>query len=151
MFDMAELPAVAALGKGGGREGAFDGAIATIEKDKGGVGHKFAVVSSYLDHDRAGPLTRGAGRTIRVKVTGLLNEEAFGVVDGGAEVGEEEGVVVRHCFQGEAVYGELEISGGEAEGLPGVVGNGEGLVESGSEGVEERWVRGGGNRGVDNG
>ena len=66
-------------------------------------------------------------------------------------MGEEEGVIVRHSFKREAVNGELKISGGEAKGFPGVVGNGECLVESGSGGVKERCVRGGGNRGVDNG
>ena len=140
LLDMAKLPAVAALGEGGGREGAFDGTIATIEKDKGGIGHEFAIISGYLDHHRAGSFTRGARGTIRVEVAGLLDEEAFGVVDGGAEVGEEEGVVVRHGFEREAVYGELKVSWGEAKGLPGVVGNGESLVESGSEGVKEWCV-----------
>ena len=151
LLDMAKLPAVAALGEGGGGEGAFDGAIASIEKDKGGIGHEFAVISSYLDHHRAGPFACGARRAVRVEIASLLDEEAFGVVDGGAEVGEEEGVVIRHSLEGEAVNGELKISGSEAKGLPGVVGHRESLVESGSEGVEKRRVRGGGDRGVDNG
>ena len=151
LLDMTKLPAVAALGEGGGREGAFDGTITTIKKDRGGIGQESAVIGSHLDHHRAGPLTRGARRTIRVEVVGLLDEKPFGVIDGGAEVGEEEGVVVRHSFKREAVYGELKIRRGEAKGLPGVVGNGESLVESGSEGVEERCVRGGGDRGVHNG
>ena len=151
LLDMAKLPAVAALGEGGGGEGSFDGTIASIEKDKGGIGHEFAVISSYLDHHRAGPFTCGAPRAIRVEIARLLDKEAFDVVDGGAGVGEEEGVVIRHSLKREAVYGELKISGSEAKGLPAVVGHRESLVESGSEGVEKQWVRGGGNGGVDNG
>ena len=33
--------------------------------------------------------------------------------------------------------GELEVGGGEAESLPGVIGNGEELIEAGGKGLEK--------------
>ena len=65
-----------------------------------------------------------------VEVADSFNNEAFGIVDGSGEGGGKEGVVIWHGVEGKAVNGELEVSGGEGEGLPGVVGNGEGLIEA---------------------
>ena len=148
---MAKFPAVAALGEGGGGEGTFNSPVTSIEKNKGGIGHEFAIVSSYLDYHRVGPLARGARRTVGDEIAALLEEKGHGVVNGDAEMGEEEGVVVRHSLKVDAVYGKLKVGGGEAEGLPGVVGYREGLVESGSKGVKKRCIGGGGNRSVNNG
>ena len=47
--------------------------------------------------------------------------------------------------------GELEVGGGEAEGLPGVIGDGEGLIEAGGNGLKKGGVGRGGDGGVDNG
>ena len=47
--------------------------------------------------------------------------------------------------------GELEVGGGEAESLPGVIGDGEGLIEAGVEGLEKGGVGRGGNGGIDKG
>ena len=58
--------------------------------------------------------------------------------------------MIRYGFKRETVYGELKIGGGEVEGLPGVVGYRKGLVESGSEVVEEWRVRRGRDSGVHN-
>ena len=45
---------------------------------------------------------------------------------------------------------ELEVGGGEAESRPGVIGDGEGLIEVGGKGLEKGGVGSGGDRGVDN-
>ena len=47
--------------------------------------------------------------------------------------------------------GELEVGGGEAEGLPGVVGDGEGLIEAGGKSLKKGGVGCSGDGGVDNG
>ena len=51
----------------------------------------------------------------------------------------------------EAVNGELEVSRGEPAGLPRVIGDGEGLIEAGGEGLKKGGIGGGGDGGVDNG
>ena len=47
--------------------------------------------------------------------------------------------------------GELEVGGGESEGLPGVVGDGEGQIEAGGESLKKGGIGSGGDGGVDNG
>ena len=47
--------------------------------------------------------------------------------------------------------GELEVSGGKVESLPGVIGDGEGLVEVGGKGLKKGSVGGGGDGSVNNG
>ena len=89
--------------------------------------------------------------SVGVKVAGSLNDEAFGVVDGSGEGGGKEGVILWHGIEGKAVDGELEIGGSEAESLPGVIGDGEGLIEAGGKGLKKGSVGGGGDDRVDNG
>ena len=88
---------------------------------------------------------------VGVEVAGPFNDEAFGVVNGGGEGGGKEGVVFWHDVEGKAVDGELEVSGGEAEGLPRVIGDREGLIEAEGKGLKKGSVGGGGDGGVNNG
>ena len=46
---------------------------------------------------------------------------------------------------------ELEVGGGEAESLPGVIGDGEGLIDAGAKGLKKGSVGRGGDGSVDNG
>ena len=51
LFDMAKLPAVAALCERGGRVGAFDNTIFAVEQGEGGVSHSPAMFSGNMyDH-----------------------------------------------------------------------------------------------------
>ena len=50
LFDMAKLPAVAALCERGGSVGAFDHTIFAVEQGKGGVSHLPAMFSGDLHH-----------------------------------------------------------------------------------------------------
>ena len=151
LFDMAKLPAVAVLCERGGGIGALDNTVLAVEECKGGVCHPPTMFSGHLHHHRAGALSDRTRLAVRVEVAGSFDYEALGVVDGSGEGGGKVGVVVRHGIEREAVNGELEISGGEAEGLPGVVGDGEGLIEAGGESLKKGGIGGGGDGGVDNG
>ena len=151
LFDMAKLPAVAALCERGGGIGVFDNTVLAVEQGKGGVCHPPTMFSGDLHHHRAGTLSDRTRLAVRVEVAGPFDYEALGVVDGSGEGGGEEGVVIRHGIKREAVNGELEVGGGESEGLPGIVGDGEGLVEAGGEGLKKGGVGSGGDGGVDNG
>ena len=73
------------------------------------------------------------------------------MVDGSGKGGGKEGVVLWHSVEGKAVNSELEVGGGEAESLPGVIGDGEGLIEVGGKGLKKGGVGSGGDGGVDNG
>ena len=148
---MAKLPAVAALCEGGGGIGPFDNTVLTVEQGKGGVCHPPTMFSGDLHHNRAGTLPDRPRLVVWVEVAGSFDYEALGVVDGSGEGGGEEGVVIRHGIHREAVNGELEVSGGESESLPGVVGDGEGLIEAGGERLKKGSIGGGGDGGVDNG
>ena len=50
LFDMAKLPAVAALCERGGRVGAFDNTIFAVEQSEGRVSHPPTVLSGNLHH-----------------------------------------------------------------------------------------------------
>ena len=50
LFDMAKLPAVAALCERGGRVGVFDNTILAIEQSEGRVSHLPTMLSSNLHH-----------------------------------------------------------------------------------------------------
>ena len=50
LFDMAKLPAVAALCERGGRVGAFDNTIFAVEPGEGGVSHSPAMFSGNLHY-----------------------------------------------------------------------------------------------------
>ena len=50
LFDMAKLPAVAALCGGGGRVDAFDNTVFAIKQGEGGVSHPPTVLSGHLHH-----------------------------------------------------------------------------------------------------
>ena len=151
LFDMAKLPAVAALCERGGVIGTFDNTVLAVEQGKGGVCHPPTMFSGDLHHHRAGTLSDRTRLAVRIEVAGSFYYEALGVVDGGGEGGGEEGVVIRHGIEREAVNGELEVSGGESEGLPGVVSNREGLIEAGGESLKKGGIGGGRDGGVDNG
>ena len=86
-----------------------------------------------------------------VEVAGSFNNEAFGVVDGSGEGGGRKGVVFRHGVEGKAVNGQLEVGRGKAESRPGVIGDGEGLIQAGDKGLKKGGVGRGGDGGVDNG
>ena len=58
-------------------------------------------------------------------------------------------VVFRVSLDWKTMNGELEDRGGEAEEEPGVITDQEGLIELVCECVEERGIRGGRDRGVD--
>ena len=79
-----------------------------------------------------------------------MDNETFGIVDGGGEAGSKEGVVIWHRVKGKAVDGEMKVGGGEAGCVPGVVGDGEGLVEAGGKGFKKGAVGCGGEGSVDN-
>ena len=134
---MAKLPAVAALCERGGGVGAFDNTVLAVEQGEGWVSHPPTMLSGNLHHHGAGTLSDGTRLAVRVEVTGPFNNEAFGVVDGSGEGGGEEGVVIWHGIERKAMNGKMEVGGGEAEGLPGVVGDGEGLVEVGGKGLKD--------------
>ena len=151
LFDMAKLPAVAALCERGGVIGALDNTVLAVEEGKGGVCHAPTMFGGDLHHHGPGTLSDRTRLAVRVEVAGTFDYEALGVVDGSGEGGVEEGVVVRDGIEREAVNGELEVSGGKAEGLPGVVGDGEGLIEAGGEGLKKGGIGGGGDTCVDNG
>ena len=151
LLDMAKLPAGAALSERGGGIGAFDNTVLAVEQGKGGVCPPPTMFSGDLHHHRAGTPSDRTRLAVRVEVAGSLNYEALGVVDGSGEGGGEEGVVIRHGIKREAVNGELEVGGGQSEGLPGVVGDGEGLIEAGGESLKKGGIGGGGDGGVDNG
>ena len=151
LFDMAKLPAVAAQCERGGGVGAFDNRVLAVEQGEGGVCRSPTMFSGNLHHHRAGTLSDRTRLAVRVEVAGSFDYEAFGVVDGSGGGGGEEGVVIRHGFKGEAVNGELEVGGGESEGLPGVVGDGEGLIQAGGECLKKGGIGSGGDGGVDNG
>ena len=151
LFDMAKLPAVAALCERGGGIGAFDNTILAVKQGKGGVCHPPTMFSGDLHHHRAGTLSDRTRLAVPVEVAGSFDYEALGVVDRSREGGGKEGVVIRYGIKRDAMNGELEVSGGESEGLPGVVGDGEGLVEAGGESLKKGGIGGGGDGGVDNG
>ena len=151
LFDVAKLPAIAALCERGGGVGAFDNTVLAIEEGEGGICHSPTMFGGDLHYHRAGTFTDRTRLAVGVEVAGSFDYEAFGVVDGSGEGGGEEGVVIRHGVKREAVNGELEVGGGKSEGLPGIVGNGEGLVEAGGESLKKGGVGSGGNGGVDNG
>ena len=151
LFDVAKLPAVAALCERGGRVGAFDSTIFAVEQGEGGVSHPPTMLSSNLHHHWAGTLTDRARLAVGVEVAGSFNNEAFGVVDGSGEGGGKEGIVLWHGVEGKAVNGELEVGGGEVESLPGVIGDWEGLIEAGGKGLKKGSVGRGGDGSVDNG
>ena len=151
LFDVAKLPAVAALCERGGGIGTFDNTVLAVEQGEGGVCHPPSMFSGDLHHHRAGTLSDCTRLAVQVEVAGSFDYEAFGVDDGGGEGGGEEGVVIRHGIKREAVNGELEVGGCESEGLPVVVGDGEGLIEAGGESLKKGGIGSGGDGGVDNG
>ena len=75
----------------------------------------------------------------------------FAVVDRGGAGGSEEGVVIWHGVEAEAMDGGLEVSGGEAESLPGVISNREGQIETGGKDRKKGGLGRGGDGTVDNG
>ena len=95
--------------------------------------------------------TRDAGSTVAFEVGSLFNEKVVDVVNGDAELGVEERVIVRHAFRGETVYGELEMSGVEAKDNPRDVGHREDVVECGGEGIKEWGLERNGDRSIDYG
>ena len=150
LFDMAKLPAVAALCERGGGIGTFDNTVLAIEQSEGGVCHPPTMCSSDLHQHRTGTLSDRTRLAVRVEVAGSFDYEAFGVVDGSGEGGGEEGVVIRLGIKREAMNGELEVGGGESEGLPGVVGDGEGLIEAGGESLKKGRIGSGKDGGFNN-
>ena len=73
------------------------------------------------------------------------------MVVGSGEGGGKEGVIIWHGIEWKAVHGKLVVDGGEAEGLPGAISDGEGLIEAGGKGFEKGGVGRGGDGGVNNG
>jgi len=93
-FDMAKLPAVAALGRGRRRVGSFNHTVAAVQEDGGRMDHSVGMIRGDVDHDGASSLAVPAGGGVRVEETGAPNMEVLGIVDGGMNVREEEVIVL---------------------------------------------------------
>jgi len=55
-FDMAKLPAVAALGRGGRWVGSLNHTVAAIKEKRGRINHSVSMVRGDMDHNGASPL-----------------------------------------------------------------------------------------------
>jgi len=79
-LDMAKLPAVAALGRGGRWVGSFNHTVAAIKEDGGLIDHSVSMIRRDMNHDGAGSLAVPMGGGIKVEVSGASNEEVLGIV-----------------------------------------------------------------------
>ena len=82
-FDMAKLPAVAALGRGRRWVGSLNHTVAAVQENGGRVNHSVGMIRGDVDHDGASSLAVFAGGGVRVEVSGTSDEEVLGIVDGG--------------------------------------------------------------------
>lgn len=87
LFDMAQLPAIAALCGRGRRVGASNNTILAIVQGKGMVFHLPAMFSSDQHHHQAGKFPNCAGLAIRVEVVGFFEDKDCAGVDRGGEGG----------------------------------------------------------------
>jgi len=93
-LDMAKLPAVVALGRGRQWVGSFNYVVAAIKEDRGRIDQSVSMSRGDVDHDGGSTLAVHGGGGVRVEVSGALDKEVLGIVDGGLNVREEEIVVI---------------------------------------------------------
>ena len=84
------------------------------------------------------------GRSVSVVEAGFGNKNRLRVKYGGLEEVRQDSVIFGVSLDGETMEGELQISGGKSEGHPGVVADGEGLIELVGESIKEGGVGSGG-------
>ena len=90
------------------------------------------------------------GGPIWIEEAGFGDEDGLGVNNRGLEEGKQGSVSLRMSLDGQAMDGELKISGGKSEGHPGVVADREGLIELVGKSIEKGGVGSSRDGGVDN-
>ena len=137
LSDMSELAAVVTLGEpvGGDNRGDLSGA----REEADGGSHRGDILWSDGDGNRGGefPLSRGR---VWVEKPGREDGDPSCIADRGSQ-----GIIEVVGIGGEVgdrkgVDGQLCLVGGEPEGEPGGLTHREGLVESGSNGIEKGGV-----------
>ena len=135
--DVPEFAAVIALGEpvGGDDRGDLSGA----REEADGGPHRGDILWSDGDGNRGSefPLPRGG---VWVEESGGEDGDTSRIADRGSQGIEEVIGISGEVRDGERVDGQLRLVGSEPEGEPGGLTHREGLVESGSNGIEERSI-----------
>ena len=139
--DMSKLAAVIALGEAVGGDDWGDASGVGEEADRGV--YRDHILWPNGDGDRSGEFALTGGR-IGVEVSGRNDVDPSGISDRGSHTIEEVLGDVGKIGNREGVDCEVSLVEGEPEGEPWRVAHQEGLVKSGSKGIEEG---GGGRRG----
>ena len=135
--NVSELAAVVALGEPVSGDDRGDLSWAREEADGGP--HRGDILRPDGDSDRGGEFPLSGGR-IRVEESGREDGDPSRIADRGSQRVVEVIGIGGEVRDREGVDGQLCLIGGKPEGEPGGLAHGEGLIESGSNGIEERGV-----------